>query len=193
MITGVPSRDELAPGGPRHPSLIQAGRLAGTEPSASCGLGQEGACAVESLASPCTSPSSRGSARGPIVPGQGADVAQGVEGAGLAAIKEYGALRRTVYAARYLADETYGRRIARQLTKGENLHSLRRSLAHAGEGALHRHHHEQQTEQMWCLTLATNAVVTWITEYHGLAAPALRRAGLDIDDAVLVRQSPVGS
>jgi len=50
-----------------------------------------------------------------------------------AAIKEYGALRRTVYAARYLADETYRRRITRQLDKGENLHSLRRGLAYAGE------------------------------------------------------------
>jgi TnpA family transposase len=27
-------------------------------------------------------------------------------------------------------------------------------------GALRRRHHEQQTEQMWRLTLATNAVVT---------------------------------
>jgi TnpA family transposase len=33
--------------------------------------------------------------------------------------------------ARYLADETYRRRIARQLNKGENLHSLRRELAYA--------------------------------------------------------------
>jgi TnpA family transposase len=64
------------------------------------------------------------------------------------AIKEYGALRRTVYAARYLADETYRRRIARQLNKGENLPALRRSLAYAGEGALRRRHHEQQTEQV---------------------------------------------
>jgi hypothetical protein len=32
-----------------------------------------------------------------------------------AAIKEYGALRRTVYAARYLADETYRRYIGRQM------------------------------------------------------------------------------
>ncbi|UWP83135.1 transposase [Dactylosporangium fulvum] len=37
--------------------------------------------------------------------------------------RQYGALRRTVYAARYLADETYRRRIARQLNKGENLHA----------------------------------------------------------------------
>ena len=65
-----------------------------------------------------------------------------------AAIKEYGALRRTVYAARYLADETYRRRIGRQLNKGENLHALKRSLAYAGAGALRRRHHEQQAEQM---------------------------------------------
>ncbi len=107
-----------------------------------------------------------------------------------AAIKEYGALRRTVYAARYLADETYRRRITRQLNKGENLHALRRSLAYAGEGALRRRDHEQQTEQMWCLTLATNAIVTWTTEYHGLAVAALRRAGRHIDDAVLAHIWP---
>ena len=51
------------------------------------------------------------------------------------AIKEYGALRRTVYANRYLADETYRRRISRQLNKGGNLHALRRGLAYAVEGA----------------------------------------------------------
>ncbi len=108
------------------------------------------------------------------------------------AIKEYGALRRTVYAvtSSYLADETYRRRIGRQLNKGENLHALKRSLAYAGEGALRRRHHEQQAEQMWCLTLATNAVVTWTTEYHGLAVTALRRAGRDIDDAVLAHIWP---
>ena len=36
------------------------------------------------------------------------------------AIKEYGALRRTVYAARYLVDETYRRRIGRQLNNGSD-------------------------------------------------------------------------
>jgi TnpA family transposase len=51
------------------------------------------------------------------------------------AIKEYGALRRTVYVlACYLVDETYRRRIGRQLNKGENVHSLKRILAYAGEG-----------------------------------------------------------
>jgi hypothetical protein len=90
----------------------------------------------------------------------------------------------------YLADETYRRRIARQLNKGENLHALPRSLAYAGEGAVRRRHHEQQTEQMWCLTLATNAIVTWTTEYHGLAVAALRRGGRWIDDEVLAHIWP---
>ncbi len=57
-----------------------------------------------------------------------------------AALKEYGALRRTAYAASYLADETYRPKIARQLNKGESLHSLHRSLLYAHEGAIrHRH------------------------------------------------------
>lgn len=106
------------------------------------------------------------------------------------AIKEYGAVRRTVYAARYLADEAYRRRIGRQLNKGKNLHALKRSLAYANEGALRRRHYEQQAGQMWCLTLAANAVVTWTSEYNSLAVTALRHAGRDIDDAVLAHIWP---
>ena len=37
---------------------------------------------------------------------------------------------------RCLADESYRRRIGRQLNKGENLHALQRSPAYAGQGAL---------------------------------------------------------
>jgi TnpA family transposase len=55
-----------------------------------------------------------------------------------AAMKEYGLLCRTLYAVRYLSDKSYRRRIGRQLNKGENLHSLRRALAYAHEGALRR-------------------------------------------------------
>ena len=62
---------------------------------------------------------------------------------------------------------------------------MRRSLAYAGEGALRRRYHEQQTEQMWCLALATNAIVCWSTEYHGLGVAALRRTGCQVDDEVL--------
>jgi TnpA family transposase len=110
-----------------------------------------------------------------------------------AALKEYGALRRTIYAARYLADETYRRKITRQLNKGESLHALRGGLFYAHEGAVRRRHLEQQTEQAWCLTLVTNAVVTWTTEYYGLAVAAMRAAGRRVEDAVLAHISPAHS
>ena len=105
-------------------------------------------------------------------------------------MKEYGLLRRTIYAARYLADETYQRRIGRQLNKGENIHTLRRNLAHAHQGKLRRRYPEQQSEQMWCLTLATNAIVCWMSEYLGLAVAALRATGRHIDDETLAHVWP---
>jgi len=43
---------------------------------------------------------------------------------------------------------------------------------------------------MWCLTLATNAIVCWSTEYHGLAVGALRREGRQVDDEVLAHIWP---
>ncbi len=107
-----------------------------------------------------------------------------------AALKEYGLLRRTIYAARYLSDEAYRRRISRQLNKGESLHALRRDLCYAHEGKLRHRHHENQTEQALCLTVMTNAIVAWTTEYVGLAVADLRAAGRRIDDDVLAHISP---
>ncbi|WUI33626.1 transposase [Nocardia sp. NBC_00416] len=116
--------------------------------------------------------------------------ASGRQNALAAALKEYGAMRRTIYAARYLSDPGYRRKIARQLNKGESLHVLRRDLLYAHEGAIRARHLEAQTEQAWCLTLATNAVIAWTTEYYGLAIEQMRRAGRRIDDDVLAHISP---
>jgi TnpA family transposase len=68
-------------------------------------------------------------------------------------------LRRTIDAAGYLADPACRRKISRQLTKGESLHALRRDPLHAHEGTGRARHLERQTEQAWCLTLVTNAVI----------------------------------
>jgi len=107
-----------------------------------------------------------------------------------AALKEYGLLRRTIYAARYLSDPAYRRRITRQLNKGESLHALRRDLCYAHEGQIRHRHHEDQSEQALCLTVVTNAIVAWTTEYLGLAVAELRAGGRQIDDAVLAHISP---
>ena len=73
------------------------------------------------------------------------------------------------------------------------MHALKRDLLYAHEGTARARHLDQQTEQAWCLTLVTNAVVTWTTEYYGPAVDSMRTAGRRIDDEVLVHISPAHS
>jgi hypothetical protein len=101
-----------------------------------------------------------------------------------AAIKEYGALRRTVYADGHLADQTYRRRIGRQLNKGENY--TRSRGRPPAPGALRRRHHEQ----MWCLTLVPTRSSPGPRSPTALAVTALLRGERDIDDAVLAHIWP---
>lgn len=110
-----------------------------------------------------------------------------------AALKEYGALRRTIYAARYLARPDYRRKIGRQLNKGESMHALRRDVFYAHEGAIRRRHLQHQDDQAWCLTLAANAITAWTTEYLGLAVQQLRSQGRLVDDTLLAHLSPAQS
>jgi TnpA family transposase len=107
-----------------------------------------------------------------------------------AALKEWGMLRRTIHTARYLSDVEYRRRITRQLNKGESLHALRRDLHYAQQGTVSKPHLADQTEQAWCLTLLTNCVVAWRTEYYTLAVKHLRSEGRLVPDEILAHISP---
>ena len=109
------------------------------------------------------------------------------------ALKEWGTLRRTIHSARYLSDPVYRHKISRQLNKGESLHALRRDLHYANHGSIRRRHLEQQSEQAWCLTVLTNAVITWTTEYYAMAVGRLRAAGRAIPDELLAHISPAHS
>ena len=102
-----------------------------------------------------------------------------------AALKEWGRMRRTIHAARYLSDPVYRRKISRQLNKGESLRALRRDLHYAQQGTIVRLHLQDQTEQAWCLTLLTNSVICWTTEYYGMGIGELRGQGRDVPDELL--------
>ncbi|WP_406314982.1 transposase [Streptosporangium sp. NBC_01639] len=102
-----------------------------------------------------------------------------------AALKEWGRMRRTIHTARYLSDPVYRRKISRQLNKGESLHALRRDLHYPQQGTIVRPHLADQTEQAWCLSLLTNAVITWTTEYYGMAIGELRGQGREVPDELL--------
>ena len=104
--------------------------------------------------------------------------------------------RTTVLPVRLSTTESfliYRRKISRQLNKGESIHALKRDLIYAHEGAFRARHLEAQTEQAWRLTLATNAVIAWTTEYYGLAVDQMRRQGRRIDADVLADISPAHS
>ena len=85
---------------------------------------------------------------------------------------------------RWIENPDYRRRIHRQLNKGEALHALRRFLFFAHQGKVQRRQADQQTNQVLCLNLVTNAIVTWNTVYMNAAIERLRaegRIGRDID------------
>ena len=97
---------------------------------------------------------------------------------------------KTRFILRYLESADYRRRINRQLNKGEALHALRRFLFFAERGTLRRHQQEDQANQASCLTLVTNAVVTWNTVYIGAVVEELRTKGHVITDETLGHLSP---
>jgi Tn3 transposase DDE domain len=102
-------------------------------------------------------------------------------------------LRRAIHAAKYLSDPAYRRKIARQLNKGESLHALRRDLHYAQQGTIGKPLLADHTEQAWCLTVLTNSVITWVTEYYQLAVQELRATGRDVPDELLAHISPAHS
>ena len=54
-------------------------------------------------------------------------------------------------------------------TELATLHALRRFLFFAHEGKVQRRQADQQTNQVLCLNLVTNAIVTWNTVYMNAA------------------------
>jgi TnpA family transposase len=106
------------------------------------------------------------------------------------ALQEYGRVIKTIFILRYLEDEDYRRRINTQLNKGEALHMLREFLFFANKGTIRRKQEEEQTNQVGCLNLLTNAVVAWNTVYMAAAIKQLRREGYPIRDEDIAHLSP---
>jgi Tn3 transposase DDE domain len=63
-------------------------------------------------------------------------------------------------------------------------------LHYAQQGTVTKPHLSEQTEQAWCLTVLTNALVTWTTEYYTLAVKQLLSQGRSVPDELLSHISP---
>jgi hypothetical protein len=71
----------------------------------------------------------------------------------------------SIFILRYLNFPDQRRYIHAQLNKGESLHALRQFLLFARQARLHHPFPDDLANQAACLTLLTNAVVSWNTVY----------------------------
>jgi Tn3 transposase DDE domain len=86
-----------------------------------------------------------------------------------------------------IPDESYRRRVTRQLDIQESRHRLARKIFHGQRGELRQAYREGQEDQLGALGLVLNAVVLWNTRYVDAAVTALRSAGHLVTDADAAR------
>jgi hypothetical protein len=88
-------------------------------------------------------------------------------------------------------DDTYRRRMNRQLTVQESRHRLARVICHGKRGQIQQAYRDGQQDQLASLGLVLNAVTLWTTHYLDAALTHLRAQGHDVSDADAARLSPL--
>nr|BEK69259.1 hypothetical protein KPHV_64860 [Kitasatospora purpeofusca] len=106
---------------------------------------------------------------------------------------EYGRIEKTFHLFDLVdpVDDTYRRRMNRQLTVQESRHTLARAICHGKRGHIHQAYRDGQEDQLAGLGLVLNAVVLWNTRYLDAAVTELQRAGHTIAEEDLARLSPL--
>ncbi|MGH3436071.1 MAG: Tn3 family transposase [Sciscionella sp.] len=109
------------------------------------------------------------------------------------AFAEYGRLDKTMHLLALCdpVDDTYRRRMNRQLTVQESRHRLARAICHGKRGQIVQAYREGQEDQLASLGLVLNAVVLWTARYLDAAVAELEAAGHVIADADKARLSPL--
>ncbi|MEM9926742.1 MAG: Tn3 family transposase, partial [Cyanobacteria bacterium P01_D01_bin.50] len=108
------------------------------------------------------------------------------------AIAELGRIAKTLYLLSYIDDESYRRRIATRINRGESRHSLSRALFHGQKGELRQKYREGQEEQLGALGLVVNVLVLWNTYYMDAALTKLRSIRQQVLPEDVARLSPLG-
>ncbi|MEU9428685.1 Tn3 family transposase [Streptomyces sp. NPDC048342] len=110
-----------------------------------------------------------------------------------AAFAEYGRIAKTLHLLAVVdpMDDTYRRRMHKQLTVQESRHKLARDICHGKKGTIHQAYRDGMEDQLGSLGLVLNAVVLWTTRYIDAAVAQLRAEGHDIKDEDVARLSPL--
>ncbi|MFA7764358.1 Tn3 family transposase [Streptomyces sp. NRRL S-448] len=109
------------------------------------------------------------------------------------AFAEYGRIEKTTHLLNLVdpIDDTYRRRMNRQLTVQESRHTMARAICYGKRGRIQQPFRQGQEDQLAALGLVLNAVVLWNTRYLDAAVTALREAGTQVQDEDLARLSPL--
>jgi TnpA family transposase len=109
------------------------------------------------------------------------------------AFAEYGRIDKTLHLLALCdpVDDSYRRRMNRQLTVQESRHRLARAICHGKRGNIVQAYREGQEDQLAALGLVLNAVVLWTTRYLDAALAELEATGHVIPDADKARLSPL--
>jgi TnpA family transposase len=110
------------------------------------------------------------------------------------AFAEYGRIAKTLHLLALIdpIDDTYQRRMNRQLTVQESRHRLARKICHGNRGQIRQAYREGQEDQLAALGLVLNAVVLWNTRYLSAIIEHLHESGQQVRDEDVARLSPLG-
>ena len=107
------------------------------------------------------------------------------------AIIDAGRINKTLYLLNYINDEDYRRRILTQLNRGEERHSVARTIFYGQRGEMRKSYREGQEDQLGALGLVLNAAVLWNTIYMESALEHLKNNSVAIDQDFKQRLSPL--
>jgi TnpA family transposase len=112
----------------------------------------------------------------------------------LQAFAEYGRIDKTLHLLSILdpIDDTYRRKLNKQLTVQESRHRLARKICHGSNGQIRKAYREGQEDQLAALGLVVNAVALWNLKYLSAAVDRLRTEGVPVKDSDAARLSPLG-
>ena len=109
------------------------------------------------------------------------------------AFAEYGRIDKTMHLLSLVdpVDDTYRRRMNRQLTVQESRHRLARVICHGKRGQIQQAYRDGQEDQLASLGLVLNATALWTTRYLDAAVTQLRAQGHHVRDEDAARLSPL--
>jgi TnpA family transposase len=110
------------------------------------------------------------------------------------AFAEYGRIAKTLHLLALIdpIDDTYQRRMNRQVTVQESRHRLGRKICHGNRGQIRQAYREGQEDQLAALGLVLNAVMLWNTRYLDAIVEDLRAKDFPVRDEDVARLSPLG-